>query len=146
MYNPTTLHWAVVKRILRYLKGSLDFGITIQLSLDFTLHVFSDSDWTRCPDDKKSTTGYLIFLGPNLISLCSEKQPTVSRSSMKAVYRSLAMAFAEIVWLKSLLQELSYSLPSSDLWCDNLGVTLLASNSPFHARTKHIELIYELKI
>jgi hypothetical protein len=56
------------------------------------------------------------------------------------------MAFAEIVWLKSLLQELSYSLPSSDLWCDNLGVTLLASNSPFHAHTKHIKLIYELKI
>jgi hypothetical protein len=65
---------------------------------------------------------------------------------MEAEYRSLTMAFAEIVWLKSLLQELSYSLPSSDLWCDNLGVTLLASNSPFHAHTKHIKLIYELKI
>jgi hypothetical protein len=100
MHNLTVLHWAAVKRILCYLKGSLDHGLTIKSSSDVTLHVFSDSDWAGCPDDRRSTKGYLIFLGPNLISWCSKKQPTVSRSSTEAEYRSLAMASIELVWLK----------------------------------------------
>jgi hypothetical protein len=106
------------------------------------LYGFSDSDWVGCPDNRKSTTGYLIFLGPNLISWCSKKQPTVARSSTEAEYRSLAMAAAELVWLRSLLRELGVALSSSILWCDNLGATFLASNPAFHARTKHIELDY----
>jgi Reverse transcriptase (RNA-dependent DNA polymerase) len=81
MHNPSELHWVAVKRILRYLNGSLDHGLRICASTDNKLYGFSDSDWAGCPDDRKSTTGYLIFLGPNLISWCSKKQPTVARSS-----------------------------------------------------------------
>jgi hypothetical protein len=66
----------------------------------------------------------------------------VARSSTEAEYRSLAMAAAELVWLRSLLHELGLALPSPILWCDNLGATFLASNPAFHARTKHIELDY----
>jgi hypothetical protein len=131
MHNPSELHWAVVKRILRYLNGTLDHGLSICASKDNTLHGFSDSDWAGCPDDRKSTTGYLIFLGPNLISWCSKKQLTVARSSTEAEYRSLTMAAAELVWLRSLLHELGLALPSSILWCDNLGATFLASNPAF---------------
>jgi hypothetical protein len=81
MHNPTTLHWAAVKRTLRYLKGTLNHGITINASSDFNLHAFSDSDWAGCQDDRRSTTANLISLGPNLISWCSKKQPTVARSN-----------------------------------------------------------------
>jgi len=142
MHNPTMSHWSAVKRILRYLKGSLQSGIHIRASSDLTLHAYSDSDWAGCPDDRKSTTGYLVFLGPNLISWSSKKQPTVSRSSTEAEYRSLAMASAELVWLQRLLHELKHPCSSTVLWCDNLGATFLASNPAFHARTKHIELDY----
>jgi hypothetical protein len=142
MHNPSELHWAAVKRILRYLNGTLDHGLSICASKDNTLYGFSDSDWAGCPDDRKSTTDYLIFLGPNLISWCSKKQPTMARSSIVAEYRSLAMATAELVWLRNLLHELGLALPSPISWCDNLSATFLASNPAFHARTKHIELDY----
>jgi hypothetical protein len=73
MQTPTTSHWAAVKRILHYLKGSLDHGLSIQPSPSLTVHAYVDSDWAGCLDDRRSTTGYLIFLGTNLISWCSKK-------------------------------------------------------------------------
>jgi hypothetical protein len=103
MHNPNMTHWIVVKCILRYLKGSLDYGLSIRSSSDFTLHAYSDFDWAGCPDDQKSTTDYFVFLDPNLISWCSKKQVTVACSSTEAEYKSLAMATAELVWLKTLL-------------------------------------------
>jgi hypothetical protein len=66
-------HWQTVKRILRYLKGTIDEGITIQKSQSSNLQAFTDADWARCLDDKKSTTNFAIFLGSNLISWSSKK-------------------------------------------------------------------------
>jgi hypothetical protein len=86
MHSPTTAHWAAVKRILRYLKGTLDKGLHIQPSSSLTLNAYANTDWTGCPDDRRSTTGYLVFLENNLISLTSKKQSTVARSSTKAEY------------------------------------------------------------
>jgi hypothetical protein len=84
MHCPTSLHWSAVKRILRYLLGTSDQGIKFRPSNDLTLHAYSDSNWAGCPDDRKSTTGYLVFLGPNLLSRSSRKQPTVARSNTEA--------------------------------------------------------------
>jgi hypothetical protein len=137
MHNPCVLHWAVVKRIQRHLKCSLHHGLRIHSSSDSTLNTFLDLYWVRCSDDQKLITGYLIFLGPNLISWCSKKQPTVVHSNTEAEYRSLVMASTELVWLKSLLHELSHTLTPILWWCDNLGVMFLASNPTFHACTKH---------
>ncbi|KAL5721714.1 hypothetical protein ACHQM5_005324 [Ranunculus cassubicifolius] len=143
MHNPKDEHWAAVKRILRYLKKTIDYGIFICVPSTLTLHAFSDADWAGCLDDRRSTSGYCIFLGGNLISWSARKQKTVSRSSTEAEYRGLAIATAEIIWIQSLLRELGF-LPSSSptLWCDNLGATYLTANPVFHARTKHIEIDY----
>lgn len=100
MHAPTTTHWASVKRILRYLNGSLSHGLSLQPDPSLTLHAYSDAHWAGCPDDRPSTSGYCIYLGPNLISWSSKKQPTVSRSSTESEYRSLALASAELVWLQ----------------------------------------------
>ncbi|KAJ1698879.1 hypothetical protein LUZ63_007391 [Rhynchospora breviuscula] len=141
MHNPTTSHWSAVKRILRYLNGTIHLGLSFKPASSPILHAYSDSDWAGCPDDKRSTSAFCIYLGPNLVSWSSKKQPTVSKSSTEAEYRSLALAAAELIWVQLILQELQYQ-PSQPpvLWCDNIGATFLASNHMFHARTKHVEI------
>jgi hypothetical protein len=142
LHSPTTTHWTAAKRVLRYLKGSLNHGLHFGKG-SLHLNAYSDSDWAGNPDDRRSTTGYALFLGPCLVSWCAKKQPVVSKSSTEAEYRSLAFATAELRWLRMLFQELDLYLHSPPtLWCDNLGALALASNPVYHARTKHIEVDY----
>ncbi|KAG9442251.1 hypothetical protein H6P81_018105 [Aristolochia fimbriata] len=103
---PTDVHWSAVKRILRYLKGTLAHAIIIQPSFELGVDVYSDADWGGCPDDRRSITIFCAFLGGSLISWDSKKQPTVARSSAEAEYRTLAIAAAELTWILQLFKEL----------------------------------------
>jgi hypothetical protein len=78
---PTMIHWTAVKRILRYLKYTLRLGLKIHRSMSMLVSAFSDADWAGCIDDRRSTGGFAVFLGSNLISWSARKQATVSRSS-----------------------------------------------------------------
>lgn len=152
MHSPTVNHWSTVKRILRYLKGTSTHGLLIQHHSGTTLHAytdsafnnlsaFSDADWAGCPDDRRSTGGYAIYIGSNLISWSARKQKTVSRSSTESEYKALADTVAELTWLQTLLNELRVPMKKvPTLWCDNLGATYLSANPVFHARTKHVEV------
>ena len=116
-------------------------GLHFRRSNATLVSAFFDADWAGCSDDRKSTGGFAVFFGSNLISWSARKQATVSRSSTEAEYKSLANATAEIIWLESLLEELGVKQHRiSCLWCDNLGATYLTANPVFHARTKHIEI------
>jgi histone deacetylase 1/2 len=141
LHAPTTVHWSAVKRILRYVQGTLALGLRIGKSDNMMVSAFSDADWAGCVDDRRSTGGFAVFFGNNLISWSARKQPTVSRSSTEAEYKSLANATAEIIWVQKLLRELGIPhLVTARLWCDNLGAKYLSTNPVFHARTKHIEI------
>jgi hypothetical protein len=140
MHAPTSVHFAAVKRVLRYLKGSLNSGLHYS-KWPFNLIAYCDSDWTGNLDDRKSTTGYGVFLGPNLISWSTKKQHTVSRSTTEGEYRALSLIAAELFWLRMLLKELHIVLTSFPTnWSDNSSALALVSNPVFHARTKYIEV------
>ena len=142
MQAPTSAHWTAAKRVLRYLKHTLDHGLFYR-SGSFTVNAYCDSDWAGDPDDRRSTCGYGVFVGPNLISWSAKKQPIVSKSSTEAEYRCLALVTAEVYWLRMLLCELKITIDSAPVvWCDNVSALALASNPIFHARSKHIEVDY----
>lgn len=143
MANPLESHWKAVKRILRYLKGTLDHGLLIhpsQTGPPFSLRAYSDSDWATDQDDRKSVSGSCIYFGLNLISWSSKKQQVVARSSTEAEYRSMAHTTTELLWIQSLLQELKVPFRTPTLLWDNLSVVALTHNPILHSRTKHIEL------
>ena len=141
MHAPTNYHWLVVKRILRYIKGTIKHGINFQASSDLSLTCYSDTDCASSPENRKSTSGYCIFFGSNLISWSSGKQHVVFTSNAESEYRGLANAAAELMWIEQLLFELQFSLPRSPtLFYDNTSARDMAHNPILHARTKHIEI------
>ena len=143
MHDPTYSYWAAVKRILCYLQGTTSHGLHITRSSSFALHGFTDVDWAGSVDDRKSTSGYLVFFGQTPISWKSGKQRTISCSSTEAEYKALADGTAEVIWLQYLLTDLQIPSTSAPIiWCDNLGATYLSANPVFHARTKHVEVDY----
>lgn len=143
MHKPTDLHWAALKRLLRYLKGTSDYGITLHRNSPLRLHAYSDADWAGDRDTYISTTGYIVYLGRNPLSWSSKKQQGLARSSTEAEFRAVASTTAEIIWLQSLLSELDIKLDHTPgIYCDNLSATHYSANPVFHSRMKHLALAF----
>ncbi|XP_057425895.1 uncharacterized mitochondrial protein AtMg00810-like [Lotus japonicus] len=141
MHAPHTEHLLALKRILRYVQGTLQFGLNLYPSPIEKLISYTDADWGGCPDTRRSTSGYCVFLGDNLISWSSKRQPTLSRSSAEAEYRGVANVVSESCWLRNLLLELHFPLSQATLvYCDNVSAIYLSGNPVQHQRTKHIEM------
>jgi hypothetical protein len=106
MHAPRTIHMKAVKRILRYLKGTINHGLLLSRDSLNKLVVYSDADWVGCPDTRQSTSSYCVcFFCSNLISWSSKRQPIFSRSSAEAKYQAVANAVSEMSWFHSLLSE-----------------------------------------
>lgn len=143
MHRPTSDHWFALKRLMRYLCGTLEKGITIYRDSPPILHGFSDADWAGHKDDYTSTMGHVIFLGRTPITWSSKKQKSLARSSTEAECRAIAATTAEIMWVENLLSELGVRLAHTPvIYCDNLSATHLSANPVFHSKIKHLALAF----
>ncbi|KAL0281564.1 UNVERIFIED_CONTAM: hypothetical protein PYX00_002512 [Menopon gallinae] len=133
-------HWTAAKRILRYLKGTKDVGITYEKSTCGIIG-YSDADWGACPIDRRSYTGVVFVLSRGAISWESKKQRTVALSSTEAEYMALTESVKEAIYLKKFVAELGFpELGDIMIFCDNMGALKLSQNDMFHSRTKHIDI------
>uniref|UniRef100_A0A2N9J940 Integrase catalytic domain-containing protein n=1 Tax=Fagus sylvatica TaxID=28930 RepID=A0A2N9J940_FAGSY len=141
MHAPRTSHLDAVYHILRYVKTSPGLGLFYSAGHQSGLSCFTDADYAGSQTDRRSTTGLSTFYGNHLISWKSKKQAVVSRSSAEAEYRAMAQGTCEILWLRSICNELGFmETDSSQLFCDNKSAIMLASDSVLHERSKHIEV------
>ncbi|KAL0853708.1 hypothetical protein Bca101_058860 [Brassica carinata] len=140
MEHPTTTHFKAAKRILRYIKGTINFGLYYSISDDFKLVGYSDSDWGGDIDDQKSTSGFVFFIGEIAFTWMSKKQPIVTLSTSEAEYVAATSCVCHAIWLRNLLKELN--LPQekpTKIFVDNKSAIALAKNPVFHDRSKHID-------
>ncbi|XP_019095626.1 PREDICTED: uncharacterized protein LOC109130495 [Camelina sativa] len=105
MHSPTVSDFGLLKCILRYLRGTSAMGLHISRSTNLFIVSYSDSDYAGCKDTHRSTSGFCVLLGSNVISWSAKRQPTVSRSSTEAEYRALAATASELTWISSVLQD-----------------------------------------
>ncbi|KAK6161170.1 hypothetical protein DH2020_004551 [Rehmannia glutinosa] len=140
--NPKESHLSVVKRIFRYLKGTIQYGLFYPKNENFSLKGYSDSDYAGNIDDRKSTSGSCQFLGDCLVSWFSMKQNCVSLSTAEAEYISAAFCCTQLLWMKQTLADYKCSFENVPMFCDNISAINIAQNPVHHNRTKHIEIRY----
>ncbi|KAL7583473.1 uncharacterized mitochondrial protein AtMg00810-like [Lactuca sativa] len=141
MHDPREPHFNALKRILRYLQGTVSLGLQLYTSSSQLLVAYSDADWAGCPTSCRSTSGFCIFLGHNLVSWSSKRQTTVSHSSAEAEYRGVANVVAETAWIRNLLRELHHPPDKASIvYCDNVSAVYMTGNPVQHQRIKHIEI------
>ncbi|OIT04124.1 retrovirus-related pol polyprotein from transposon tnt 1-94, partial [Nicotiana attenuata] len=143
MEASTSTHLKVTRRILRYLKGTIDFGLFYSSSNDLNLMGFCDSDYAGDIDDRKSTIGFVFFLGDSIISWSSKKQPIVTLSTCEAEHIAAISCTCHAIWLRRLLKELNLpQIEATKICIDNKSAQALAKNPVYHDRSKHIDTRY----
>ncbi|KZV29502.1 Cysteine-rich RLK (receptor-like protein kinase) 8 [Dorcoceras hygrometricum] len=141
MHSPYEEHLEAVYKILRYLKNTTGKGLLFKKSSQRNIEGFTDADWAGSIIDRRSTSGYCIFLWGNLVTWRSKKQSVVARSSAEAELRAMANEVCELLWLKKVLGELKLEVGTPmRLFCDNKSAMSIANNPVQHDRTKHIEI------
>lgn len=140
--NPSQGDVNGVKRIFKYLRGTMDLGMIYEPNPKFDLNCYSDSDYGGDMDTRRSTTGFVLNLGASAISWSSQLQSCVALSSTEAEYMASAQAIKELIWVDNLLGELLIKYESKILFVDNQSAIRLIKNPVFHKRTKHIDIMF----
>lgn len=141
--KPTVVHEKAAKRILRYIKGTINFGISFPSSNNRKLTGFSDADYAGDMDTRRSTSGFVFLYGNSIISWNSERQKSVSLSTTESEYIAASNAVRELVWLKVFMNELlPDKLEKVCFFMDNQSAIRLIKNPEFHKRSKHIDVRY----
>ncbi|GAA0187557.1 transmembrane signal receptor [Lithospermum erythrorhizon] len=144
MSSPTELHMQAAKRVLRYLKGTMQLGILYQRSkIEGELLVFTDSDYAGDYDDRKSTSGFAFILNSGAVAWGSKKQPIVTLSTTEAEYVAATACACQLIWMKRIMKILNYAAKTCiEVNCDNSSTIKLSKNPVMHGLCKHIDVRY----
>ena len=141
--NPSDAHWSAVKRIMRYLNGSIHLGLLYKKDGNQRLIGYSDADWAGDLDDRTSTSGYVFQLSGAPISWRSKKQSCVALSTAEAEYMALSSAVQEAIWLERLISDLfGVKEETVTVYEDNQSTIQMGKNQQYHGRTKHVSIKY----
>ncbi|GJS19803.1 retrovirus-related pol polyprotein from transposon TNT 1-94 [Tanacetum coccineum] len=140
--KPTEKHLQAVKRIFRYLNGTINMGLWYSKDTDMSLTAYADADHAGCQDTRRSTSGSAQFLGDKLVSWSSKKQKCTAISSTEAEYIALSGCCSQILWMRSQLTDYGFQFNKIPLYCDNKSVIALCCNNVQHSRAKHIDIRY----
>lgn len=141
MAKPMEIHLQAAKRALRYLKGTVNYGIHYKKGINSELLAFTDSDYAGDLDDRKSTSGYVFLMSSGAVSWCSKKQPIVTLSTTEAEFVAASVCACQGIWMKRILKELGHSNGGcTTVMCDNSSTIKVSKNPVMHGRSKHIDV------
>ncbi|KAI5318449.1 hypothetical protein L3X38_038157 [Prunus dulcis] len=143
MHCPTKKHYGTAKRVLRYIQGTIDFGIEYQKGKEAILIGYCDSDWSGSQDDMRSTSGYAFSFGSGAFSWASVKQHSVALSTAEAEYVNASEATTQAIFLRFVLEDFGeLQTEATPLMLDNTSAISMTRNPVFHQKTKHINRKY----
>ncbi|GJV83768.1 retrovirus-related pol polyprotein from transposon TNT 1-94 [Tanacetum coccineum] len=140
--NPNEHHVSAVKRIFRYLKGTINLGLWYPKDFGFDLTAYSDADHAGCHLDRKSTSGSVQFLGDKLVCWSSKKQNCVSISTAESEYVVVSGCCAQVLWMCTQLTDYGFFYDKVPIYCDSNSAIAISCNPVQHTRTKHIDVRY----
>ncbi|XP_027368152.1 uncharacterized protein LOC113874130 [Abrus precatorius] len=140
--SPTTTHWLATKRILRYVKGTINFGIWYKKGIDsLKLLAFTDNDYAGDLNDRRSMLGFVFMMGTGAVSWASKKQTVVALSTTEAEYMAAALCACQCVWLGRILKKIGVKDESKiAIMCDNNSAIQLSKHPVFHGKRKYIDV------
>ncbi|GJX64031.1 retrovirus-related pol polyprotein from transposon TNT 1-94 [Tanacetum coccineum] len=138
--KPTKKHFEAIKRVFRYLKGTINMGLWYPKDNAMSLTAYADADHAGCQDSRRSTSGSAQFLGDRLVSWSSKKQQSTAISTTEAEYIAMSGCYAQILWMRSQLKDYGFDFNKIPLYCDNKSAIALCCNNVQHSRSKHIDI------
>ncbi|KAK1564465.1 hypothetical protein Q3G72_003838 [Acer saccharum] len=138
--DPKESHLSSVKRVIRFVNGTSNYGIWYSFDTNPSLVGYSDADWAGNCDDRKSTSGGCFFLGNNLVSWFCKKQNSISLSTAKAEYIAAGSGCTQLIWMKQMLVDYGFNQGTLTLFCDNMNAINISKNPVQHSKTKHIDI------
>ncbi|GJT07958.1 retrovirus-related pol polyprotein from transposon TNT 1-94 [Tanacetum coccineum] len=138
--KPTKKHFEAIKRVFRYLKGTINMGLWYPKDNAMSLTAYADADHAGCQDSRRSTSGSAQFLGDRLVSWSSKKQRSTAISTTEAEYIAMSGCYAQILWMRSQLKDYRFNFNKIPLYYDNKSAIALCCNNVQHSRSKHIDI------
>ncbi|GJY82809.1 copia protein [Tanacetum coccineum] len=140
--TPTKKHLEAIKRVFRYLRGTINMGLWYPKDTAMALTAYAYADHAGCQDTRRSVSGSAQFLGDKLVSWSSKKQKSTAISTTKAEYIAMSRCCAQILWIRSQLSDYGFAFNNIPLYCDNRSVIALCCNNVQHSRSKHIDIYH----
>ena len=138
--NPKESHMTTLKRIIKYVKTTTEFGVWYNKDTSDVLAGYFDADWAGNVNDRKSTLGGCFYMGNNLVSWITKKQNSISLSTLEVEYIAAGSCFTQLLWMQKLLHDYGICQEHLTIYCDNTSAINISKNLVQHSRTKHIKI------